>query len=134
MTTEAESILLNKITAVLRDLQEQGTNDGEAMFMLGAGADHLCKTGAAADWSALKGRLGTTETVGLLAQIDSEGRAAVANGQHKQAYALQALGLSVAALGAGNRDIRTAASLLDDLIATALRNYRQYASENTNIN
>jgi hypothetical protein len=129
MTPQAETILLNKITQVMRDLQEQGANDGEAMFMVGAGADYVCKTGQAATWPALKAKLSATETLGLLAQIDAEGRAAAAKGQVKHAYALQLLGLSVSAIGAQNPDIRTAVGLMDDLIATALGNYRKHASK-----
>ena len=129
MTPEAETILLNKITQVMRDLHEQGTQDGEAMFLLGAGADYICKTGKAATWSTLKSKLSATETIGLLTQIDAEGQAAVAKGQVKHAYALQILGLSVAAIGAQSQEIRTATRLMDDLIATALGNYRKHASK-----
>ena len=129
MTPEAETILLNKITQVLRDLHEQGANDGEAMFMLGAGADYVCKTGQAATWAALKSKLSATETLGLLAQIDAEGQAAVAKGQVKHAYAMQLLGLSVAAISAQSQEIRTATGLMDDLIATALGNFRKHASK-----
>ena len=128
MTPEAETILLNKITQVLRDLQQQGASDGEAMFMLGAAADYVCTTGKAATWPALKTKLGAVETLGLLAQIDAEGQAAVEKGQVKQGYALQILGLSVAAIGAQDPQIGTAIPLLDDLISKALENYRRYAS------
>ena len=127
MTPEAEAILLNKITQVMRDLHEQGAHDGEAMFMVGAGADYVCKTGQAATWAALKSKLSATETVGLLAQIDVEGQTAIAKGQDKHAYALQLLGLSVAAIGARGQEVLTAAGLMDDLIATALGNYRKHA-------
>lgn len=129
MTADAEAILLNKITQVLRDLQEQGASDGEAMFMLGAGADYLCTAAEASNWSALKSKLSATETLGLLAQIDAEGQAAVAKDQIKHAYALQILGLSVAAIDARRPDTHTATRLIDDLIATALNNYRQHASK-----
>jgi hypothetical protein len=129
MTPQAETILLNKINQVIRDLHGQGTRDGEAMFMLGAGADYLCMTGQVANWPALKARLSPTETIGLLAQIDAEGDAAVAKDQLKHAYALQILGLSVAAAGTSNPQIRTATGLLDDLIATTLNNYRTHASK-----
>ncbi len=129
MTPEAETILLNKITQVMRDLHEQGADDGEAMFMLGAGADYVCTTGQATTWTALKSKLSGTETIGLLTQIDAEGQAAVAKGQVKHAYALQILGLSVAAIGAQSQEIRTATRLMDDLIATALGNYRKHASK-----
>lgn len=128
MTPEAESILLNKITEVLRDLHEQGADDGEAMFILGAGADYVCTTGQAATWPALKAKLSAAETIGLLAQIDSEGNAAAAKDQIKQAYALQILGLSVAANRAQSQQVHAATDLLDDLIIRALGNYRQYAA------
>ena len=129
MTADAETILLNKITKVLGDLQEQGARDGEAMFMLGAGADYLCTSADAASWSDLKSKLSATETLGLLAQVDAEGQAAVARDQIKHAYALQILGLSVAAIDAQRPDTRAATRLIDDLIASALTNYRQYAAK-----
>lgn len=129
MTPEAEAILLNKLTQVMRDLHDQGADDGEAMFYVGAGADYVCKTGRASAWPALKSKLSTAETVGLLAQIDTEGQAAVAKGQLKQGYALQVLGLSIAAIGANDPKIHAATSLLDDLIAKALANYRKHASK-----
>jgi hypothetical protein len=134
MTPEAETILLNKITQVLRDLNEQGASDGEAMFMLGAAADYVCKTGQSATWPALKARLSNTEAVGLLAQIDTEGQAAVAQGKTKQAYALQVLGLSVTAIGAQSQQVQTAIGLMDDLIARTLSNYRKHASKAAPLN
>lgn len=127
MNSQAEAALLNNLTEVLRDLHERGTQDGEAMFYLGAGADWICKTGQETEWPALKPKLSTVETVGLLAQIDAEGRTAVAKGQDKQGYALQALGLSIAAIGAEDPKIQAARDLLDDLIVTALANYRKHA-------
>lgn len=129
MTPEAETILLNKITQVMRDLHEHGTDDGEAMFLLGAAADYVCKTGQSATWPALKARLSHTETMGLLAQIDVEGQAALAKNQSKHAYALQILGMSVTAAGAERQEIRAASALLDNLIGTALSNYRKHASK-----
>jgi hypothetical protein len=134
MTPEAETILLNKITQVLRDLNEQGASDGEAMFMLGAAADYVCKTGQSATWPALKARLSNTEAVGLLAQIDTEGQAAVAQGKTRQAYALQVLGLSVTAIGAQSQQVQTAIGLMDDLIARTLSNYRKHASKAAPLN
>jgi hypothetical protein len=130
MTPEAETILLNKLTTVIRDLHEQGADDGEAMFMLGAGADYLCQTAGVAAWPELKARLGSTEKLGLLAQIDKEGQAANAEGKVKLAYALQILGLSVTATAAESPHVHAAASLLDDLIVPALANYRKHATRN----
>ena len=130
MTPEAETILLNKLTTVIRDLHEQGADDGEAMFMLGAGADYLCQTAGTATWPELKARLGSTEKLGLLAQIDKEGQAANAEGKVRLAYALQILGLSVTATAAESEHVHAAAGLLDDLIVPALANYRQHATRN----
>ena len=130
MTPEAETILLNKLTAVIRDLRDHGADDGEAMFILGAGADYLCQTAEVATWPALKARLNATEKLGLLAQIDKEGQAATGAGKVKLAYALQILGLSVTATATENDHIRAAASLLDDLIVPALDNYRKHATRN----
>jgi hypothetical protein len=126
MTPEAETILLNKLNQVMADLHEQGAADGEAMFYLGAGAEYVCKTGQAPAWPALKSKLSAVETVGLLAQIDTEGQAAAAKGLGKQGYALQILGLSIAAIGARDPQIHAATSLLDDLIVAALGNYRKH--------
>ena len=130
MTPEAETILLNKLTAVLADLRDQGANDGEAMFMLGAGADYLCQTAGVTSWPALRTGLNPTEKLGLLAQIDKEGQTAATEGKVKLAYALQVLGLSVTATAAESEHIHAGASLLDDVIVSALANYRQRTIRN----
>lgn len=128
MSSPAQTILLNKLTAVLADLQESGAEDGEAMFMLGAGADHLCSSIEVENWPAFRQRLDARAMTGLLAQIDSEGQAALAEGKAKHAYALQALGLSLTATGFSQDEaIRNAAALLDEVIARALALYRQNA-------
>lgn len=135
MSSPAQTILLNKLAAVLADLQESGASDGEAMFMLGAGADHLCDSLDVQSWAAFRQRLDAHAMTGLLAQIDSEGQVALAEGKSKHAYALQALGLSLTATGFP-RDgaIRDAAALLDEVIGKALVLYRQNAPGKARLN
>ncbi|WP_323015203.1 hypothetical protein, partial [Devosia sp.] len=66
MSSPAQTILLNKLAAVLADLQESGASDGEAMFMLGAGADHLCDSLDVQSWAAFRQRLDAHAMTGLL--------------------------------------------------------------------
>lgn len=130
MTSPARTILLDKLGAVLRDLQESGASDGQAMFMLGAGADHLCSGLEATTWIDFKQQLDPHAMTGLLAQIDAEGQQALADDQSRLAYALQALGLSLTATGFDDETVRTATGLLDEIIENALALYRQRSRPN----
>ena len=131
MTPEAETILLTKIATVLDDLRREGAENGEAMFLLGTAAANLVDMGKAGNWAQLKQKLSSAEIVGLLRQIDAEGNRMLDEDKVNFAYALQIIGMSLAASGGENPQLRQGASLLDDIIETTLVNYRNYVRTRT---
>ena len=131
MTPEAETILLTKIATLLDDLRREGAENGEAMFLLGTAAANLVDMGKAGNWAQLKQKLSSAEIVGLLRQIDAEGNRMLDEDKVNFAYALQIIGMSLAASGGENPQLRQGASLLDDIIETTLVNYRNYVRTRT---
>ncbi|MGV8831858.1 MAG: hypothetical protein ACOH2N_07785 [Devosia sp.] len=127
MNTEAETRLLSELTAVVADLHETGMEDGEAMYVLGAGADSLCTTRDAQSWVGFKSTLSTPDIKALLSKIDAEGNEYVKAEKGRHAYALQALALSLAAINAEQDITQAGAALLDSVIEAALVNYRTHA-------
>ena len=127
MNTQAENELLAQLAEVVANLHDGGMQDGEAMFMLGAGADRLVSIRAHNNWSHFKGSLTPADMLELLQQIDNEGNTALREEKGRQAYALQALALSLAARDAEQDTTKAGAALLDQVIESALSNFRTHA-------
>jgi hypothetical protein len=126
MTPDAEAILLTKVTALLGDLRREGTENGEAMFLLGSAAANFVDMGKVATWREFKALLSTSDIIQLLQQIDTEGNRLLDEDKVNFAYALQIVGMSLAAARSENTNLREGASLLDDVIETTLTNFRNY--------
>jgi hypothetical protein len=125
MTKEAE--FKQRLAAVLADLNANGKDDGEAMFLLGSGAARICDMTSQPSWVAMKQAISMTDFNRLLEQCRVEGNKFVAEGQNKAAYAIQALALSLVARTQADPDIRTGEQLLDSVIDAALANVRKHA-------
>lgn len=128
MTSPTQNALRVQLATLLEDLRVTGSEDGEAMFMLGAGADRLASLAEVQSWSELKAKLIPADVLALLQQIDLEGKQALADDKIKHAYALQALGMSLAATGNADPLVRAGAELVDQVIEETLTNYRNYAA------
>ena len=131
MTPETQTILLSKITAVLDDLRREGMENGEAMFVLGSAAARLVDMGKRQTWRDLKAVLTPTDVLQLLQEIDTEGNRMLDEDKVNFAYALQIVGMSLAASGGDDPQLLQGASLLDDLIETTHTNYRNYVQTRT---
>ncbi|WP_332686493.1 hypothetical protein [Devosia sp.] len=131
MTPETQTILLSKIAAVLEDLRREGMENGEAMFLLGSAAANLVDMGKRKNWRELKAALTATDVLQLLQQIDTEGNRMLDEDKVNFAYALQIIGMSLAASGGDNPQLLQGASLLDDIIETTHTNYRNYVQTRT---
>lgn len=129
MTSAAQNALRVQLATLLDDLRTDGGQDGEAMFMLGAGADRLASLAQVQGWGELKSKLQSPEITVLLQQIDSEGKQMLAEDKIKHAYALQALGMSLAATGNTDPLVQAGAELVDQIIEETLANYRNYAAK-----
>ncbi|UJW86867.1 hypothetical protein [Devosia sp. SL43] len=126
MTKETE--FKQRLVAVLADLDSNGRDDGEAMFLLGSGAARICDMAGKPTWSTMKQAISMTDFNRLLEQCRIEGNKFVAEGQHKAAYAIQALALSLVARTQADPDIRPGEQLLDTLIDAALANFRKHST------
>ena len=131
MTPDPKDILLGKITALLSDLQSAGTDNGEAMFLLGSAAAELSDSGKKANWREFKASLTTADVVQLLRQIDTEGNHLLDEDKVTFAYALQIIGMSLAVTSSDSPQLQHGVSLLDDIIETTLTNYRNYVRTRT---
>jgi hypothetical protein len=127
MNPQAETELLAQLTEVVANLHDGGMQDGQAMFMLGAGADRLVSIRAHNNWSHFKASLTAADIMELLQHIDAEGNAALRQEKGREAYALQALALSLATVDAEQDTTKAGAVLLDQVIESALSNFRTHA-------
>ena len=127
MTDQSQDILLSKITKLLQDLRADGTDNGEAMFLLGSAAADLSGSVQMHSWHQYKASLNTAEIIDLLQQIDTEGNRLLDEDKVTFAYALQVIGMSLAAGSSDDPRLLHGAGLLDDIIETTLTNYRAYA-------
>lgn len=134
MTPEAQNALRAQIATMLQDLRAETGADGETMFLLGAGADSLAQMAKAKTWLEFKAAITPADIIQLLQQIDMEGTKLLDDNKLKYAYALQALGMSLAAAGGNEPSLLQGAALLDDVIEETLANYRAYAASKPTVN
>ena len=133
MTTaiESQEILISKITKLVQDLRQDGTGNGEAMFLLGSAAAEFCDPDGVPTWRQFKASLNDTNVIRLLRQIDTEGNRLLDEEKLTFAYAIQIIGMSLAATSSDDSRLKYGASLLDDIIETTLINFRNYIRART---
>lgn len=124
MTDQAatkEALFKQHFTQVLRDLQQDGAQDNEAMAMIGTLARDLAANFGATSWSAAKAQLTRNNYDELLASFGRRGEDARKSGHTKQAYAIQALATSlIAGTQRADAAIAQGEPLLDSLIDRAI--------------
>lgn len=128
MTTK-EDDFKKRLATVLADLNRNGVDDGETMFMLGAIAGRLCDGGKRPSWSTLKPALSKNGYNLLLKQFQDEGRQLLAAGKDKAAYAVQALAVSLVAHTQTDPIVREGERLLDTIIDKTVANYHRHAKQ-----
>jgi hypothetical protein len=130
-TKEAE--FKQRFVAVLQDLQEAGARDGETMALIGSLAAELAASLNQQSWSGAKSVM-TTETYNdLLKTFETKGNGHHQAGRIKQAYALQALAVSlIAATQRADQTMAQGEMLLDAIIDRSVAIYRQQARSNPN--
>lgn len=115
-----------RFATVLRDLQQAGAHDGEAMGLIGSLASELADQLQQSSWSGAKSVV-TTETYnGLLKTFETQGNSLHQAGRAKHAYAIQALAVSLIA-GTQRLDPQMAEGekLMDAIIDRAVTLHRQ---------
>jgi len=124
MTKEEE--FKQRFVAVLKDLQESGSKDNEAMWLLGSLASDLADDLKAADWSAAKRGMHQQTYSTLLKTFETQGTEHHREGRAKHAYAIQALAISLIARTQGaDPQMAAGEALLDQIIDYTVAVYRR---------
>lgn len=135
MTAQTDSVdiieqLRQRIATVLRDLQDAGVNDPEAISMIGTLAYDLTTKLEAASWRDAKQALTDQGYGELLYSFEKNGNSLYKDGKVKQAYAIQAMAISlVASRHRGQKRIAEGEQLLDGVIDAALSHVRRLRAQ-----
>ena len=131
MTKEEE--FKQRFAAVLKDLQESGSKDNEAMWLLGSLASDLADNLQAADWSSAKGNMHAQTYDTLLRTFENQGNEHHREGRAKHAYAIQALAVSlIARTQRADPQMAAGEALLDQIIDYTVAVYRRARAARTN--
>ncbi|MCP8883695.1 hypothetical protein NIM87_09315 [Devosia sp. XJ19-1] len=128
MTTEPtkEALFKQRFVSVLADFKQNGIKDSEAMELIGSLAASLADSLEQKSWTGAKQAMTAAAYDALLDSFQTRGNKAHQNGQTKQAYALQLLGVSLVAMTQrSDADLMTGEKLLDQMIDSAVAHYRR---------
>jgi hypothetical protein len=114
-----------RFVAVLQDLQENGKNDIEAMWLLGSLAAALVDKAGKTSWAELKRTISQQDYSRLLTDFQTEGNRQHREGDVKKAYAIQILGISLITVTQTDPQLAAGAALLDEIIQTTILIYRK---------
>ena len=118
---------------VLTDLQQSGTKDGEAMAMLGTLAADIARPLGQTSWTGTKAVLNAKGYEELLVSFQKHGNALHKAGKTKQAYAMQALAVSLVARSQqADPDLAAGVKLLDALIDRTVEQVLSIAAQRKN--
>lgn len=115
-----------RFVAVLKDLQANGKNDIEAMWLVGSLATQIIEKARQPSWPALKAALTREAYDGLLRDFQKEGNALHQQGKGKPAYAIQLLGISLVAKTQRDEQLKAGEALLDEIIDYTIAVYRKH--------
>jgi hypothetical protein len=122
-----------RFAAVLKDLQENGSKDNEAMWLLGSLASDLAGNFKAKDWSSIKRGMHAQSYDTLLRTFESQGNEHHREGRDKHAYAIQVLAVSLIARTQGaDPQMAAGEALLDQIIDYTVAVYRREKAARTN--
>lgn len=109
------------LAQVLSDLRNKVEEDGEIVALIGSLASELSAKLSKARWSDAKDAMSTANYDELLQSFQTRGNALHQSGEHKKAYAIQALSTSlVATTMRSDQAIAEGEGLLDALIDRAI--------------
>lgn len=122
-----------RFAAVLKDLQENGSKDNEAMWLLGSLAADLSDDLKAVNWSAAKRGMQPQTYDTLLRTFESQGNEHHREGRGKHAYAIQTLAISLIARTQGaDPQMAAGEALLDQIIDYTVAVYRREKAAKAN--
>lgn len=111
----------NRFATLMRDLQQDGTKNPQAVRAIGVLALALAKQLKSTTWSGAKSNITMPIYDQLLKQLEHSGNEHYQAGRHNEAYAIQALSYSlVARTQAGDPQMAQGEALLDAAIDRAV--------------
>ncbi len=125
--------LRQRLGAVLKDLQDAGINDPQTIALVGSLAADISASLGQKSWGDAKQSMSDANYAELLGAFETQGNAFHRDGKIKQAYAVQALALSlVASRHRGQPRIAEGEHLLDGVIEAALTHYNRHLRASAN--
>ncbi|RYE87671.1 MAG: hypothetical protein EOP19_03625 [Hyphomicrobiales bacterium] len=123
MATKEEEFK-QRFAAVLLDLQQNGKNDPEAMWLLGSLACEIAEKSDKKTWVEFKRSMAQSTYSQLLTDFEKEGNRQHREGDRKKAYAIQVLAISLIARTQDDPQMRAGDALLDQMIDMTVNIYR----------
>lgn len=123
MATKEEDFK-QRFAAVIKDMQQNGSKDNEAMWLIGSLAARLIDAAGKKSWAELKSSLAPTDVAQLLRDFEKNGNALHAEGKKKPAYAVQALAVSLIARTQSDPEVRAGNTMFDEMINQTVQIYR----------
>lgn len=133
MATKEEEFK-QRFVEVMQDLQQNGKDDPEAMWLIGSLACELMDKVGAKDWPEFKQTMSPQTYDKLLADFQNEGNRQYREGDHKKAYAIQVLGMSLVASTQKDPQIKAGDELLDGVVDMTVGLYRKNRAPKTGPN
>ncbi len=120
-------IFKSRFISLLADLGKNATRDPETIWLIGSLAGSILADTKAPSWPALKSSLSAQGYDGLLESLKNQGNRLAEEGEHKSAYAVQTIAISIVApTMADDEHIATGNELLDKMIADAVDFYHKH--------
>jgi hypothetical protein len=114
-----------RLVAVMRDLQDNGSKDPETIWLIGTLATGLIDLYKLKGWSEFKAQLTAAAYDQLLKDFEQQGNDYHRQGSTKAAYAIQLLAVSVVCRTQRDPEVRQGEKLLDHLIDRTVVAYRK---------
>ncbi len=122
-----------RFAEVLKDLQQNGSKDNEAMWLLGSLAADLADDLKVTNWSAAKRTMHPQTYNTLLKTFETQGNEHHQAGRGKHAYAIQTLAVSLIARTQGaDPQMAAGEALLDQIIDYTVAVYRSEKKKQAN--
>ena len=115
----------HRLVAILDDLEENAKNDPEAVWLIGSLATGIVEKTGHKTWRQFKDAMTQDIYAQLLGDFEKEGNRQYREGDHKKAYAMQALGVSLVATTQESREVKAGDALLNRFIEMAIGVYRK---------
>ena len=114
-----------RLVAVMRDLKDSGSQDPEAIWLIGSLATRLIDLYTLKSWSEFKQQLAPAAYDQLLKDFEEQGNGYHKQGKAKAAYAIQLLAISVICRTQRDPEVQHGEKLLDQMINRTVVAYRK---------